>query len=137
MAFDPSKPVSGSPVSSAEMRAHLTALHDEIAAVPAVTGATAEAGTAGGSGAQASASVSLSGGVLHFTFGIPAGPPGEVSQAQLSNDLANTQNATMQATLPLTSANTNGVPLLSITSGDFAVQTLIDAYNSLVLSLRR
>ena len=59
------------------------------------------------------------------------------TQAQLSNDLSNTQNATMLATLPLTSANSNGVPLLSISSGDFAIQTLIDAYNSLVLSLRR
>ena len=82
-------------------------------------------------------------GLLDEIAAVPAGPPGpqgapgEVTQAQLSNDLSNTQNATMLATLPLTSANSNGVPLLSITSGDFAVQTLIDAYNSLVLSLRR
>ena len=67
----------------------------------------------------------------------PQGAPGEVTQTQLSNDLSNTQNATMLATLPLTSANSNGVPLLSITSGDFAIQTLIDAYNSLVVALRR
>ena len=67
----------------------------------------------------------------------PQGPPGEVTQAQLSNDLANTQNATMLATLPLTSANTNAVPLLSISSGDFAIQTLIDKVNELINGLRR
>ena len=43
----------------------------------------------------------------------------------------------MLATLPLTSANSNGVPLLSISSGDFAIQTLMDACNNLVLTLRR
>ena len=67
----------------------------------------------------------------------PQGPPGEVTQAQLSNDLSNTQNATMLATLPLTSANTNAVPLLSISSGDFAIQTLIDKVNELINGLRR
>ena len=59
------------------------------------------------------------------------------TQAQLSNDLSNTQNATMLATLPLTSANTNGVALLGISSGDFATQTLIDKVNELILAARR
>ena len=43
----------------------------------------------------------------------------------------------MLATLPLTSANSNGVPLLCISSGDFAILTLMDACNNLVLTLRR
>ena len=141
MAFDPLLPVDGSLIIAAELRSQLTGLHDEIAAIPAVTGATAEAGTAGGSGAQASASVSLSGGVLHFTFGIPAGPPGEVSQAQLSNDLANTQNATMQATLPLTSANSNIVnPLNLIVSSPpetMDVQAIATKLDELIQALRR
>ena len=42
-----------------------------------------------------------------------------------------------QATLALTSANTNGVPWLRITSGDFAIQTLVETCNGLVLTLRR
>ena len=109
MSYDPTKPVEGTLCDAAEMRSQLEGLHDEIAAVPA-----------GPPGPQG-----------------PPGPPGEVTQAQLSNDLSNTQNATMLATLPLTSANTNAVPLLSISSGDFAIQTLIDKVNELILAARR
>ena len=60
-----------------------------------------------------------------------------MAQAQLSNDLVNTQNAAVNTVLPLTSANSNGVSLLGVSSGDFTVQTLIDKLNELINALRR
>ena len=146
MSYDPTKPANSTPLSSAEMRAQLTALHDEITAVPAVTGAVVDSVTTGGAGSPATATATLTAGVLHLSFAIPEGSlgppgpqgnPGEVTPAQLSNDLSNTQNATMLATLPLTSANSNAVSTLGISSGDFNVQTLIDKLNELINALRR
>ena len=40
-------------------------------------------------------------------------------------------------TLPQTSANPNNVSTLSIASGDFVQQTLIDKLNELITALRR
>ena len=60
-----------------------------------------------------------------------------MAQAQLSNDLVNTQNAAVNTVLPLTSANSNGVSLPGVSSGDFTVQTLIDKLNELINALRR
>ena len=138
MAFDPNWPPTNEELDSAKFRIQFTGLHDEIP-----SSAVVDSVITNGAGSGASATATLTAGVLHLSFAIPEGPlgpqgnPGEVTQTQLSNDLANTQNATLLATLPLTSANSNGVPLLSISSGDFAIQTLIDAYNSLVVALRR
>ena len=143
MPFDPAKPAAGSPNSSAEMRGQLTGLKSLIDAVPSVTGAQVDTTNTGPPGSSAGVSVSLSGGVLHFNFDVPQGvdglqgPAGEVTQSQLSNDLVNTQNAAVNTALGLSSANTNGVGLISITSGDFAVQTLIDKVNELINALRR
>ena len=49
----------------------------------------------------------------------------------------NCQNAAVNTTLPLTSANTNAVALLGISSGDFAIQTLIDKMNEFITAARR
>ena len=84
--------------------------------------------------------VSLAGGTLHFAFDVPQGqqgPPGEVSQSQLSNDLVNCQNASVNTALPLTSSNSNAVSLLGVSSGDFTMQTVIDKLNELLNALRR
>ena len=140
MPFDPAKPAASAPNSSAEMRGQLTALKSLIDAVPVVTSAQVDSTTTGSPGSSAGAGVSLSAGVLHFTFDVPQGqqgPTGEVSQSQLSNDLVNTQNAAVNTALPLTSANSNGVSPLGVSSGDFTVQTVIDKINELINALRR
>ena len=140
MSYDPSKPEDGSVIVAAELRGQFSGLHDEISAVPAVTGAVVDGVTTLAAGNLATVTVSLTTGVLHFTFALPegvAGPPGEVTQAQLSNDLVNTQNAAVLTVLPLTSANTNNIQPLSITSGDFVVQALIEKVNEMLLGLRR
>ena len=135
MPFDPLKPADLSPLSAAEMRSQLTALHELIPAAAQV-----DTTNTGSPGSSAAASVSLAAGVLHFAFDVPQGQQGatgEVSQSQLSNDLSNTQNAAVNTVLPLTSANSNGVSLLGVSSGDFTVQTLIDKVNELINALRR
>ena len=138
MSYDPTKPPSGAPASSAELRSQFTGLKALIDAVPVVTGATVDSVTIG---SGTSVNVSLVTGVLHFDFILQPGPAGEVTQAQLSNDLANAVNQAMLITLPQTSANTNGVPLLSLTVSDpptqAEVQAVVNAYNDLVNSLRR
>ena len=63
----------------------------------------------------------------------PQGPPGEVTSAQLESSISNA--------LQQTSANSNGVPQLTLSISDpptqAEVQALVDAYNTLLLALRR
>ena len=88
--------------------------------------------------------MSLAAGVLHFAFDVPQGqqgPRGEVSQSQLSNDLVNTQNAAVNTALGLSSANSNGVPALSLSPVPSCdpqqILALVNAYNDLLNALRR
>ena len=132
MPYDPSKPAASSPNSSAEMREQLTGLKSLIDAVSVVIAAQTQNTMTLSPGSPATADVAWNAGTLTFTFGIPAGTPGEVTQSQLSNDLVNTQNAAVNTALPLTSANSNAVSLLGVSSGDFTVQTVIDKLNELI-----
>ena len=130
MPFEPAKPADHTPLSSAEMRSQFTGLKALIDAAPGVTGTAVDSVTLG---SGTSVSVALIAGILHFDFVFQPGPPGEVTQAQLSNDL----NQAMLNTLPQTSANSNGVAVLSASSGDFTVQAIIDKLNELINALRR
>lgn len=78
MPFDPTKPATGSPDSSAEMRAQLNGLHELI--VP-VGDAFVDGVTTLNPGEPATATVAFTAGDLHFTFAIPAGSPGETGPA--------------------------------------------------------
>ena len=136
MAFDPTLPIDDSLVDAGELRSQFTGLKTLVDAGAVTAAQTQNTGTLS-PGTPATADVALNAGTLTFTFGIPAGARGEVTQAQLSNDLVNTQNAAVNTALPLTSANTNAVALLGISSGDFAIQTLIDKMNELITAQRR
>jgi len=140
MAYNPLLPVNGSQIVAAELRGQFMGLKSLIDA-GAVTGAqTMNTGTLP-PGSSATAEVTLTAGELIFTFGIPAGAPGEVTQAQLSNDLVNCQNAAMLATLPQTSANSNAVSLLGLTVSDpptqAELQAVADKVDELLNALRR
>ena len=140
MPFNPNLPANGGPIVAAELRSQFTGLDDKITAVPVVTGAIVDTTNTGSPGSSAAASVSLAAGVLHFAFDVPQGqqgPTGEVSQSQLSNDLVNCQNAAVNTAMSVSSANSNGVSLAGVTSGDFAVQTLIDKMNEFITAARR
>ena len=138
MPFNPLLPANGGPIVAAELRSQFTGLKSLIDAVPTLTGATVDSVTIG---SGTSVNVSLITGVLHFDFIIQPGPPGEVTQAQLSNDLSNTANQAMLNTLPQTSANSNNVALLSGTIGNPPTQAEVqenrDKINELIQALRR
>ncbi len=88
-------------------------------------------------GQAATVSVNFDGTNVRFTFGIPRGndggtgpqgdqgPPGEVTNAALSNAISGTSN------------NTNGVSTLDTPFADPDAETLRQAYNALVLAARR
>ncbi len=138
MPFNPLLPANGGPIVAAELRSQFTGLKSLIDAVPAVTGATVDSVTIG---SGTSVNVSLVTGVLHFDFILQPGPPGEVTQAQLSNDLSNTANQAMLNTLPQTSANSNGVAVLGLTVSDpptqGEMQSLANKLDELINALRR
>lgn len=140
MAFDPALPANGSLIAAAELRSQFTGLKTLIDA-GAVTGAQTQNTTTLTPGSPATASVTLAGGVLTFTFGIPEGQPGEVTQAQLSNDLVNCQNAAVNTALPLTSSNSNAVNLLgqsaSVSYDALQIQAILDKIDELINALRR
>ena len=106
-----------------------------------MTGAQVDTVNTGSPGSSASAGVNFNAGVLHFDFTIPAGQPGEVTQAQLSNDLVNCQNAAVNTALPLTSNNSNGVNLLNLTVSDpptqAEMQSIANKPDELINALRR
>ncbi len=138
MPFNPLLPANGGPIVAAELRSQFTGLKSLIDAVPAVTGAMVDSVTIG---SGTSVNVSLVTGVLHFDFILQPGPPGEVTQAQLSNDLSNTANQAMLNTLPQTSANSNGVAVLGLTVSDpptqGEMQSLANKLDELINALRR
>jgi hypothetical protein len=136
MNFDPAKPADGSEIDAGELRDQFTSLKDEIPAGAVVDDVQIIAPGSGGT-PQATASVTLGGGVLHFSFGFSPGPPGEVTAQHLNDALATAVSQVINIMTAASSANTNGVGTLAITSGDFTVQTLIEKVNELILGLRR
>ena len=146
MPFDPNKPASNSPNSSAEMRAQFNGLKDLIAEASGVTSVVIDGVTTLPPGSPAVVSASVIGTQLHFSFELPQGQegapgqtgaqgiPGEVSQTDLSNGL---QNTLMQ-----TSANTNAVSFLPFSAPppDYqpqVFQDVINKVNELINALRR
>jgi hypothetical protein len=151
--FDPTKPVEGTPIDAAELRSQFTGLADMIAAVPVgpagptgpegppgaiVNAVTVDFVSTGAPGGSASAFAFVDpGGIIHFTFDIPQGIPGEVSQAQLNNDLVNAQNAAVNQSLSFSSSNSNSVPTLDNAMADAEVEMLRQRLNELINALRR
>jgi hypothetical protein len=141
MPFDPTLPANGSLISSAELRTQMNALNDAILTIiasGAITSVTVDSVTTEPPGNAAGASASLdSSGVLRFSFAIPQGFPGEVTQAQLSNDLANTSNFCIQQSLNQSSNNSNAVTTLDTPFVDPDVEAVRGKLNELILALRR
>ena len=140
MAFDPTLPINDSLVDAGELRSQFTGLKDVLDAGAVTAAQTQSTGTLS-PGSPATADVALNAGTLTFTFGIPAGMPGEVTQSQLSNDLSNAVNNAMLTTLPQTSSNSNAVQNLNLTPAASydpqQILALVNAYNDLLNALRR
>ena len=157
MPYDPTYPATNALIESAPMRGQFQGLKALIDAIPSITSAQVESITTLNPGDPATVGVSITGGVLVFTFGIPqgvdgaqgndgpegpqgipgpAGEPGapgangEVTFADLSTELTNN-----------TSANSNGVSTLGFFANDppsqSDVQQIIDKLDELINALRR
>ena len=144
MPFDPTKPANGSPNSSAEMRAQLTALKADIDAIPAGPAgppgpvgpalASIQIGsvTTGTPGSPAGAQVSVTGNNVELSFTIPAGDTGATGEVS---------NATLASEITGTARNPNTVAPLAIamstppTQAD--LQAVVDKLNELIASLQR
>jgi hypothetical protein len=132
MPFDPTLPANNSSGSSAQMRAQLTGLKTLIDAVPTITSAAVDAVNTLPPGDPAAVSVSVVGGVLHLTFGIPQGQsglPGEVSLADM--------NAAIATTSSNSNAVTNFNELAEGTYNQTQMQNLINKVDELINALRR
>jgi hypothetical protein len=81
MPFDPTLPANNAPNSSAQMRAQFNGLKDLIDAIQSVGSATVDGVNTLPPGEPAEVTLSVNGGTLHFTFGIPAGADGSPGDA--------------------------------------------------------
>ena len=80
-------------------------------------------------GQPATVQTSFDGSNVRFTFGIPRGQAGEVSEAMLSSAISQAMNGT--------SNNTNGVDTLDTGFADADLEALRQKMNELILMLRR
>jgi hypothetical protein len=135
MPYDPNIPQAGTEIDAVQMRGQLNGLKDLIDAVPTITSAQVDGVTTLPAGDPATVSASVTGAVLHLTFGIPqgqegqAGPPGEVTTAALDAAISGTSN------------NSNGVAALA-ESADSSynqpqIQNLLNKMDELINALRR
>ena len=76
MPFDPTYPPANAEILSAPLRDQFNSLKDLIDALPGVTSALVDSVNTLPAGSPAGVSLSLSGGVLHFSFSIPQGTDG-------------------------------------------------------------
>jgi hypothetical protein len=76
MPYDPAYPATNALIESAPMRAQFNGLKDLIDAIQTVTAAQIDAVNTLPPGESAVVMLSVSGGMLHFTFGIPQGQEG-------------------------------------------------------------
>src|SRR5947209_3789167 len=131
MAYDPNLPANGSPNSSAQMRGQLQGLKALIDAILTVSAAQVDGVNTVNPGDPANASVTVIGNTLRFTFDLPRGndggqgPPGEVTNQQLSDAVADTSN------------NTNSVATLDSPFADPDSETLRQKVNEMILNGRR
>ena len=129
MPYDPNIPQAGTEIDAVQMRGQLNGLKSLIEAVPTVTSAVVDSVTTLPAGDPAAVTASISGGVLHLSFGIPTGPPGEVTQALLD------------AAIQTTSANSNSVNQLNATADisyqSSQMQEVMNKLDELIWALRR
>jgi hypothetical protein len=132
MPYDPNYPPQDAEIESAPLRVQFQGLKTLIDAVPTVTSAVVDAVNTLPAGDPAEVSVSVVGGVLHLSFGIPmgqSGPPGEVTLVELAAQIATT------------SSNSNAVSAFGETAdGAYNVtqmQSLINKVDELITALRR
>ena len=104
MPYDPQWPQDGQVIDATLFRSQFSGLKDLIDAIQSVGSATVDGVNTLQPGEPAEVTLSVSGGTLHFTFGIPAGADGSPGDAgppfaDLAVDAVNTLPAGEQATV--------------------------------------
>ena len=111
------------------MRAQFNGLKDLIDNIGSITNAQVDAVTTLPAGDAATVDASITGRVLHFSFGIPQGPTGGVTLDQLANVINGS------------SANSNSVGTLGLGVNDppsgADLQQVVNKLDELILALRR
>jgi hypothetical protein len=135
MSFDPNLPEDGSEIIAAELRAQFTGLHSLIPNSIVVDSAQII------SGSEPFVSAAINSGVMHFIFGFPPGPPGEVTTTQLNDALQSSAAQTTNNCLSASSANSNAVSPLALAVSDpptqAEVQAVANKLDELLQALRR
>jgi hypothetical protein len=132
MPYDPNFPATNEELLSLSFRAQFTGLKELIDAVPTITGAQVNGVNTLPPGDPAAAGASVSDGVLHLTFDIPAGqsgPPGEVTAAQLAAEILTTAHN------PTSVQPISGSFSDPVSAGD--LNTVKDKLNELIAALMR
>ena len=121
MPYDPTYPATNALIESVPMRAQFNGLKDLIDNIGSVTSAQVDAVTTLPAGDAATVDASITGGVLHFSFGIPQGQMGDPGPtggngndgapgqpfAQAVVDNVNTLNPGQDATVDVSFDGTN------------------------------
>ena len=138
MSFDPNLPQENTPADAVQMRSQLNGLKSLIDAVPSITGAVVDSVNTLPAGSPAQASASITGGVLHLSFGIPVGDTGAPGP---QGDPGPVNFGDLAAAIQTTSTNSNSVSTLSQQADGFynssQLQQVMDKVDELINALRR
>ncbi len=130
--FDPTYPPVHAEIESAPLRGQFNALKDLIDAVPGITGVAVDAVNTLPPGTPATVDLYLDGGVLHFTFSLPAGHDGAAGEVTFAD-----METALSAAISTTSANSNAVAMLDTPYADPDTEELRGKVNELIDALRR
>ena len=136
--FDPNLPQAGTEVDAVQMRSQLNGLKSLIDAVPTITGAVVDAVSTLPPGNPATVNASISAGVLHLSFGIPAGDAGAQGP---QGDPGPVNFGDLASAIQTTSTNSNQVSTLNQQAdGNYnfsQLQQVMDKVDELINALRR
>lgn len=138
MSYDPTFPTANTPATAAAMRTQLNGLRALIEAV--LTSAVIDEVETLPPGSPATASLSIVGGVLHLSLGIPAGEPGSPGETGATGNDGNpgeVTNAALNDAIAGTARNPVGLTTLDTPYADPASEELRAAHNALFNALFR
>ncbi len=140
MPYDPQWPQNGQNVDADRFREQFGGLKDLIDAIQGggITNVVVDSVNTLPAGSQAQASASITGGVLHLSFGIPVGDPGAPGP---QGDPGPVNFGDLASAIQTTSTNSNGVSTLSQQADGFynssQLQQVMDKVDELINALRR
>ena len=138
MPYDPSLPAPNSPLESQVIRDQLQALFVLIQNIASVSSAVVDSVNTLPAGSPAQVSASVSGGVLHLSFGLPTGDTGAPGP---QGDPGPVNFGDLASAIQTTSTNSNSVSTLNQQAdGNYnfsQLQQVMDKLDELINALRR